>query len=176
MADLDFSINLAAAPNEVFAFFVPQRMPLWYGTEMDACFEVERGASEFAAGQKVRITGYLKGHPVTLTAIISAYEWEKLLEWQFEDSYGVRGFQRWELKAVERLSDSSPASPNAPRLPSAKSGDASPFARATRVTMRDAYRLPGLYGRIVDVILTRFAVSMRDRSWLDRLDRLVGRR
>lgn len=175
MADLDFSIDIAAAPNEVFAFFVPQRMPLWYGTEMDPCFEVERGASEFAAGQKVRITGHLKGHPVTLTAFISAYEWEKLLEWQFEDSYGVRGFQRWELTARERVSDLPPANATA-GPPSAKSEDAAQLARATRVTMRDSYRMPGLYGRIADVILTRFAVSMRDRSWLDRLDRLASRR
>jgi uncharacterized protein YndB with AHSA1/START domain len=176
MADLDFSIDIAAAPNEVFAFFVPQRMPLWYGTEMNACFEVERGVSEFAAGQKVHITGHLKGHAVTLTAIISAYEWEKVLEWQFEDSYGVRGFQSWELTPAERVSDSSPASRNAPGLTSAKSADAGQLARATRVRMRDSYRMPGLYGRIVDVILTRFAVSMRDRSWLDRLDRLVSPR
>jgi len=148
MADLDFSIDIAAAPNEVFAFVVPQRMPLWYGTEMDACFEVERGASEFAAGQKVRITGHLKGHALTLTAIIKAYEWEKLLEWQFEDSYGVRGLQRWELTK---------------------------FASGTRLTMRDSYQVPGALGRILDLIFTRYAVARRDRFWLARLQKLATR-
>ena len=149
MADLSFSVDIGVRANEVFAFFVPQRMPLWYGTEMNSCFQVQGGAAEFAPGQTVRIAGHLKGHPVALTAIISAYEWEKLLEWQFEDSYGVRGFQRWEL---------------------------APAGAGTRVSMRDSYRMPSLYGRIVDGVLTRFAVSLRDRSWLDRLDHLATRR
>jgi uncharacterized protein YndB with AHSA1/START domain len=149
MADLKFSIDIAVPPNEVFAFFVPQRMPLWYGAEMKACFEVEGGASEFARGQKVRITGDLKGREMSLTTVITAYQWEKLLEWQFQDSYGIRGLQRWELAEVSRET------------------------RGTRVTLTDSYRMPGFYGRIADVILTRFAVSLRDRSWLDRLQHLA---
>ena len=163
MADLTFSRDIAAAPNEVFAFFIPQRMPLWYGTEMKACFEVQGGAAEFAVGQKVRIIGQLQNHTMSLTAVISACEWQKLLEWQFEDCYGVRGFQRWEL--------TPPASVVAPTT------DVShPRSHSTRIVMRDSYRAPGLYGRMVDLVLTRFAVSMRDRSWLEHLDQLATRR
>lgn len=160
MADLTFSRDIAAAPNEVFAFFIPQRMPLWYGTEMKACFEVQGGAAEFAVGQKVRITGHLQNHTMSLNTVVSACEWQKLLEWQFEDAYGVRGFQRWELRAAGH------APPHG----------ANPPSGSTRVVMRDSYRTPGLYGRMVDLVLTRFAVSMRDRSWLERLDQLATRR
>jgi uncharacterized protein YndB with AHSA1/START domain len=207
MADLKFHIDIAVAPNEVFAFFVPQRIPLWYGTEMNARFEVQGGASDFAAGQKVRITGQLKGHAVALTAVITAYDWEKLLEWQFEDSYGVRGSQRWELSPARQGTAFRPEGRRAAApTSSAKSGvltpevgrandrrsyetgsranyeglsgsgfvSTNPETRGTRVTMRDSYRMPGLYGRIVDAVLTRFAVSLRDRSWLDRLDHLAA--
>jgi uncharacterized protein YndB with AHSA1/START domain len=205
MANLKFSIDIAAAPNEVFAFFVPQRMPLWYGTEMNARFEVQGGASDFAPGQKVRIAGHLKGHAVALTAVITAYEWEKQLEWQFEDSYSVRGSQRWELSPSQGTAFHPERRRAAVPTSSAKSGVLTPEGgradhrriygtrssrdsealsgsglvsrnletRGTRVTMRDSYRMPGLYGRIVDVVLTRFAVSLRDRSWLDRLDHLA---
>jgi uncharacterized protein YndB with AHSA1/START domain len=149
MADLKFFVHIAEPPKEVFAFFVPQRMALWYGTEMNARFQLQGGASEFRAGQKLRITGNLKGRDVALDAVISAYEWEKLLEWQFEDSYGVRGIQRWEVGST---------------------------SAGTNVTMQDSYRMPGLYGRIIDRVLTRFAVSLRDRSWLERLQKLAERR
>ena len=74
-------------------------MPLWYGTEMNSHFEVQGGASDFAVGQKVQITGKLGKREVSLTVVITAYRWERLLEWQFQDSYGVRGLQRWELEA-----------------------------------------------------------------------------
>ena len=70
---------------EIFVFFVPQRMALWYGAEMNSCFEVQGGAADFATGQKVRITGRLGNREVTLTVVITAYEWERLLEWQFQD-------------------------------------------------------------------------------------------
>jgi hypothetical protein len=93
MAHLEFSRDFSVAPNEVFVFFVPQRMPLWYGTEMNSHFEVQGGASDFAVGQKVQITGKLGKREVSLTVVITAYRWEKLLEWQFQDSYGVRGLQ-----------------------------------------------------------------------------------
>ena len=59
MANLEFVRDFAVPPKEIFVFFVPQRMALWCGTEMNSCFEVQGGASEFAAGQKVRITGRL---------------------------------------------------------------------------------------------------------------------
>jgi hypothetical protein len=149
MADLEFTREFSVAPNEVFVFFVPQRMPLWYGVEMESHFEVQGGASDFSAGQKVRITGVLRNWDVTLTAVITGYVWERSLEWQFQDSYGVRGLQRWELE---------------------------PIPGGTRLTMRDSYRMPELFGRILDAVFTRFAVSQRDRTWLDRLQRLAERR
>jgi hypothetical protein len=149
MAHLEFSRDFSVAPNEVFVFFVPQRMPLWYGTEMNPYFEVQGGASDFAVGQKVQITGKLGKREVSLTVVITAYRWEKLLEWQFQDSYGVRGLQRWELESVPT---------------------------GTRLCMRDSYQMPGLSGRLIDAAFTRFAVAQRDRTWLDRLQRLAERR
>ena len=149
MANLEFTREFSVAPNEVFVFFVPQRMPLWYGVEMDSHFEVQGGASDFAVGQKVKITGVLQTWDVTLTAVITAYTWERVLEWQFQDTYGVRGLQRWELE---------------------------PVAGGTRLRMRDSYRMPTVFGRVFDFAFTRFAVSQRDRAWLDRLQRLAERR
>jgi len=149
MADLTFSLDIAAPPNEIFVFFVPQRMPLWYGTEMDAKFEVQGGASDFAVGQKVHITGRLRQYEMTLTVVINAYEWERLLEWQFQDSYGVRGKQRWELQGV---------------------------GGKTQLTMRDSYQMPSAFGRFFDIIFTRFAVTQRDRAWLARLRHFAERR
>src|SRR5215813_6505716 len=121
MATLELSREFSVPPKEIFVFFVPQRMPLWYGIEMRAHFEVQGGASDFAVGQKVRITGDLGRWEVTLTAVITAYDWERLLEWQFQDSYGVRGLQRWEFE---------------------------PIPGGTRLRMRDSYRMPHLFGRI----------------------------
>jgi uncharacterized protein YndB with AHSA1/START domain len=149
MADLTFSIEIAAPPNEVFVFFVPQRMPLWYGVEIDSKFELQGGAPDFATGQKVRIKGRLRQHEMTLTVVITAYEWERLLEWQFQDSYGVRGKQRWELERI---------------------------AGKTQLSMRDSYQMPSAFGRFFDKIFTRFAVAQRDRAWLRRLQRLAERR
>jgi len=149
MANLEFCRDFSVAPNEIFVFFVPQRMPLWYGTEMNSHFEVQGGASDFAVGQKVQITGKLGKREVSLTVVITAYGWEQLLEWQFQDSYGVRGLQRWGLESV----------------PS-----------GTRLRMRDSYQMPGLSGRLIDAAFTRFAVAQRDRAWLDRLQRLAEQR
>jgi hypothetical protein len=149
MANLTFSLDIATSSNEIFVFFVPQRMPHWYGTEMNAKFEVQGGAPDFAVGQKVRITGDLGSYEVVLTVVITAYEWERLLEWQFQDSYGVRGKQRWELQGV---------------------------AGKTKLTMRDSYRMPSAFGRFFDKIFTRFAVTQRDRAWLARLQQLAERR
>jgi len=146
MGDVTLSIEIPSPPNEVFVFFVPQRMPLWYGTEMDAHFEVQGGASEFAAGQKVRITGRLARYEVQLTVVITAYEWERLLEWRFQDSYGVKGMQRWELRRV---------------------------AGKTRVVMRDVYEMPSRLGRIFDRSFTVRGIRLRDQDWLNRLQRLA---
>lgn len=148
MADIRLIAEIAEPPNEIFVFFVPQRMALWYGIEMDAHFEVQGGASDFAVAQKVRISGRLQRFDTALTAVITAYEWERVLEWQFHDSYGVRGMQRWELQGV---------------------------AGSTRVTMRDKYEMPGMFGKIFDRFVTRRAVRMRDQSWLDKLKRLAER-
>jgi hypothetical protein len=150
MAEIVLSAEFAAPPNEIFVFFVPQRMSLWYGVEMNACFEVQSGAPDFAAGQKVRITGNLGGREVALTAVITAYEWCRVLEWRFQDCYGVKGLQRWEI---------------APEVSS----------RGTTLTMRDSYEMPGAFGRVVDRIFTRHAVERRDRAWLARLQGLVSR-
>lgn len=148
MSDIQLISEIATTPNEIFVFFVPQRMPLWYGIEMGAHFEVQGGAADFAVAQKVRITGKLQRHDMALTAVITAYQWERLLEWQFQDSYGVRGMQRWELRGT---------------------GD------PTRVVMRDKYEMPGIFGKIFDQLITRRAVRMRDQSWLDKLKRLSER-
>ena len=148
MAYVELATQISTTPNEIFVFFVPQRMPLWYGTEMDAHFEVQGGASDFAVGQKVRITGKLRSYDVALTVVITAYEWEHHLEWQFQDSYGVRGMQRWDLQ---------------------------PLASATKVIMRDEYVMPSTFGKIFDRLVTRRAVELRDRAWLDRLKRFAER-
>jgi uncharacterized protein YndB with AHSA1/START domain len=149
MANLEFVREFAVPPKEIFVFFVPQRMALWYGTEMNSCFEVQGGASDFAAGQKVRITGRLGNREVVLTVVITEYEWEHVFEWQFQDSYGVRGKQRWEFQAL---------------------GD------STQLTMLDQYEMPGRVGKVIDRLFTRYGVAARDRSWLDRLQRLAERR
>ena len=146
MARLEFTVEMAAPPDRVFAFFVPQRMPYWYGAEMESRFEVQGGAAEFAVGLKVRITGRLGRKQVSHTAVVTCHEWGRLLEWRFQDAYGVRGLQRWELE---------------------------PTPSGTRVRLRDAYELPGRLGRLVDWLLTRHAVARRDRSELARLKKLA---
>jgi hypothetical protein len=149
MANFEFVRNFAVLPKEIFVFFVPQRMALWYGAEMNSYFEVQSGAPDFAVGQKVRITGRLAEREVTLTTVVTAYQWERLFEWQFQDSYGVRGKQRWEIQQM---------------------------GSGAKLTMRDRYEMPGRLGKIVDRIFTRYGVAARDRSWLDRLQRLVQHR
>jgi len=149
MARLAFEQRIAATPALVSAFFVPQRMPYWYGHEMKAEFEILGGASDFAAGQKVRITGRLGAREVALTAVLTRYEFGRALEWQFQDAYGVKGKQSWEIAAQRD---------------------------ATVVRMRDEYEMPSRFARLVDALLTRYAVARRDRSWLTRLARLAERR
>ena len=148
MSRIELTTQISTTPNEIFVFFVPQRMPLWYATEMNAHFEVQAGAPDFAAGQKVRITGKLQNYDLTLTVVITAYEWERHLEWQFQDSYGVRGMQRWDLQ---------------------------PQGNATTLTMRDEYTMPSTFGRLFDRLITRRAVTLRDQSWLARLKRFAER-
>jgi len=72
MARIETLVQIAAPAEVVFAFFVPQRMPYWYGTDMHACFEVQDGAPDFAIAQKVRITGNLGKRKVSHTAVVTA--------------------------------------------------------------------------------------------------------
>jgi hypothetical protein len=148
MSRIELATQISTTPNEIFVFFVPQRMPLWYAVEMNAHFEVQGGAPDFAVGQKVRITGTLQNYELVLTVVVTAYEWEHHLEWQFQDSYGVRGMQRWDLQ---------------------------PQAGATKLIMRDEYTMPTNVGKILDGLITRRAVKLRDQSWLDRLKRFAER-
>jgi hypothetical protein len=148
MSRIELAAQISTTPNEIFVFFVPQRMPHWYGTEMNARFEVQGGAPDFAVGQKIRITGTLQNYELTLTMVITAYEWEHHLEWQFQDSYGVRGMQRWDLQ---------------------------PEGSETNLIMRDEYTMPTTLGKILDRFITQRAVKLRDQSWLDRLKRFAER-
>ena len=149
MSVVELSIEIAAAPNEVFLFFVPQRMPYWYGSEMASEFEVSGGASDFAASQKVRITGKLGKKEISHTAVITRYEWLRQLEWRFDDAYGVRGLERWTLD---------------------------PDATGTRVTRRSEYEMPGKFGRAINWLITRHAVTRRNREYLARLKKFAERK
>ncbi len=149
MARLTFTIEIAAPPDRVAVFFVPQRMPYWYGAEMQAELSVLGGAPDFALGQKVHIRGKLGRREVSLTAAVTEHCFGRVLEWRFRDAYGVRGMQRWEIEVA---------------------------AGGCVVRMRDEYELPGPTGRLFDWLLTRHAVSRRDLEYLERLKRLAERR
>ena len=149
MARLSFTIEIAAPSDRVAVFFVPQRMPYWYGTDMQAEFAVLGGAADFSLGQKVQIRGKLAQREVSLTAVVTEHSFGRVLEWRFQDAYGVRGMQRWEIEPV---------------------GD------GCAVKMRDEYELPGPTGRLFDWLLTRHAVKRRDLDYLERLKRLAERR
>ena len=153
MARIETSVWIAAPAELVFAFFVPQRMPYWYGADMEACLEVQGGAADFAVAQKVRVTGHLGKREVSHTAVVTAVEQARLFEWRFEDRYGVKGLERWE---IERLSSSS-----------------SDSAQKTIVRMCSVYTMPGLLGRAMDWLLTRHAVARRNMDYLRRLKRFA---
>src|SRR5215469_505713 len=110
MARVETSVEIAAPAEVVFAFFVPQRMPYWYGADMQATFDVQ-GAADFAVSQKVRVTGSLNGREVSHTAVVTALEEGRVFEWRFSDRYGVKGLERWELQHAAVPS----ASPERPR-------------------------------------------------------------
>jgi uncharacterized membrane protein len=153
MAQIEISVQIAAPAEVVFVFFVPQRMPYWYGAEMEACFEVQGGAADFAIAQKVRITGHLRSREVSHTAVVTAMQRPTLFEWRFEDRYGVKGLERWEL-----LRDDTRSAPGPP---------------GTIVRMRSEYALPGVLGKAMDWFVTRHAVARRNRDYLQRLKRLA---
>src|ERR1019366_2713399 len=152
MAKIETSIQIAASAELVFAFFVPQRMPYWYGADMEACFEIQGGPSDFAVAQKVRVTGHLGKREVSHTAVVTALQQARLFEWRFEDRYGVKGKERWELDRVEAPLSSVPK---------------------TVVRMRSDYTMPGLLGKAMDWLVTRHAVTRRNQDYLLRLKRLA---
>jgi hypothetical protein len=149
MAKIEIEERISASSALVGAFLVPQRMPYWYGAEMNCEFEVLGGAADFAVGQKVRISGRLGSREISLTATVTQFEFGRFLEWCFQDSYGVKGTQFWEINAMDDT---------------------------TVVQMRDHYEMPGTFGRAFDWLFTRHAVARRDRDWLSRLKRLAERR
>lgn len=125
-------------------------MPYWYGSDMQATFDVQ-GASDFALSQKVRITGTLGRREVSHTSVVTALRDAHLFEWRFNDRYGVKGTERWELERVDSAS--------AERKPQ------------TIVRMRSEYTMPGWIGRVLDWLVTRHAVARRNRGYLARLKR-----
>ena len=151
MARLETFVQIAASPELVFAFFVPQRMPYWYGADMQACLEVQGGAADFAVAQKVRISGQLGQREVSHAAVITALEPALKFEWRFRDRYGVVGTERWEF---ERIGE-----------PSADN------ASSTILRMTSDYKMPGFLGRIVDWLFTRHAIARRNQDYLARLKR-----
>jgi uncharacterized membrane protein len=158
MARIETSVQIAAPAELVFAFFVPQRMAYWYGSDMEACFEVQGGASDFAVAQKVRVTGHLGKREVSHTAVVTALQPARLFEWRFEDRYGVKGLERWEFKRGDATS---------PALP----GQGAPPPLKTIVRMISDYTMPGVIGKAIDRLATRHAVSRRNQDYLARLKR-----
>lgn len=152
MAHIETSIQIAAPAELVFAFFVPQRLPYWYGAEMEACLEVQGGAADFVVSQKVRVTGLLGKREVSHTAVVTAMQQARLFEWRFEDRYGVKGKERWELERMETWTTGAPK---------------------TVVRMRSDYTMPGLLGKAMDWLVTRHAVTRRNQDYLLRLKRLA---
>ena len=150
MARIETMVQIAAPPQLVFAFFVPQRMPYWYGADMQASLEVPGGAPDFAVAQKVRVSGHLGTREVSHTAVVTALQPAQLFEWRFRDRYGVEGLERWEL---ERIST--------PKEISAR----------TMVRMRSDYTMPSFLGKAMDWLVTRHAVARRNQDYLARLKR-----
>jgi uncharacterized membrane protein len=155
MARIETSVEIAAPAEVVFAFFVPQRMPYWYGADIEASFEVQDGASDFEVAQKVHISGKMGKREVSHTAVVTALQNARLFEWRFSDRYGVKGLERWEL---ERVGAASPERP--PK---------------TVVRMRSDYTMPGFVGKLVDWLMTRHAVERRNQNYLARLKRYAER-
>jgi uncharacterized membrane protein len=154
MAKIETSVKIAGPAELVFAFFVPQRMPYWYGAEMGACFEVQGGAPDFVVSQKVRIAGHVGKREVSHIAVVTEVRRARVFEWRFEDRYGVKGMERWELEPVD--------APGDPRRPD---------RTKTVVRMRSEYKMPGAVGRVMDWLFTRHAVARRNHDYLVRLKR-----
>ena len=171
MGSLHLAVEIDAPRDRVFVFFVPQRMPLWYAPEMETEFQVAAGESDFRVGQKVRITGRLGKREVTLTAVVQRYDWLRALEWEFQDAYGVRGRQIWQVEDAAGFG--GPGEGPVP-VRFAGAGEASvPVSNTTRVTMHEWYTFPGRLGRWLDPILMRPSIRARDRRMLANLKKLA---
>ena len=155
MARIETTVRIAAPTQVVYAFFVPQRMAYWYGSDIEACLEVQGGAPDFAVSQKVRVTGNLGKREVSLTAVVTELRPSKVFEWRFEDRYGVRGRERWEFESVDAATAS-------------KSGSA---RHCTVVRMISDYSMPGFLSKLADWLITRHAVARRNENYLARLKR-----
>ena len=169
MGSLHFQIEIAAPRDRVFVFFVPQRMPLWYAPEMDTAFEVSGGESDFRVGQKVRITARLGSREVSLVAVVQRYEWMRSLEWEFQDAYGVRGRQTWELEDAPGIG--GPGKGPVPVRDVGPGKGLVPVPTGTRVVMNERYTFPGRLGRWLDPILMRPSIRARDKRMLANLKR-----
>ncbi len=154
MARIETSVRISAPPEIVFAFFVPQRMPYWYGADMELSLEVQGGAPDFAVAQKIRVTGHLGRREVSHTAVVTALQQARQFEWRFKDRFGVQGLEHWD---IERLD----AALNLPETNTPK----------TVVRMRSDYTMPGLLGKAMDWLVTRHAVARRNLDYLTRLKR-----
>jgi len=172
MGSLHLDIHIAAPRDRVFVFFVPQRMPLWYLPEMETCFELSGGESDFRVGQKVKITGRLGKREVSLVAVVQRYDWLRALEWEFQDAYGVRGRQMWE---VEESFGGAGKAPVPVRFGEPGKGSV-PVPISTRVVMHEWYTFPGRLGRWLDPILMRPSIRARDRRMLANLKRIAEAR
>ena len=150
MAYVETAVQITAPPEVVFAFFAPQRMPYWYGADMQASFEVQGGAADFAVAQKVRISAHLGRRDVSHTAVVTSLEPTRLFEWRFRDRYGVEGTERWEFEQI---------------------GGKGGTATKTVVRMTCDYEMSGFLGRVLDRLFTRHAVAQRNQDYLARLKR-----
>ena len=153
MANLAVAQRIGVPPEHVFAFFIPQRMPAWYGAEIDSAIDVFGCPNQFTVGSQVHIAGRVGKKPVQQNAVVTAFEYARLLEWRFKDPYGVSGVERWQLERETR-----------------------PEGAATVVRFTTEYEIPGVLGRALDWLVTRHAVARRSREYLDRLARLAERR
>src|SRR5260370_15612044 len=96
--------QVVAAPSEdVFVFFVPQRMSHWYGREMRSSFETQGCGSEFRAGSQVRISGTLANRAFSHTAVGTAFPRPRLFGWRFGNSHWVRRRERLGVGRLAKL-------------------------------------------------------------------------
>src|SRR5208282_3399636 len=176
MGSLHLAVDIDAPRDRVFVFFVPQRMPLWYAPEMETEFELAAGESDFRVGLKVRISGRLGKREVTLTAVVQRYDWLRSLEWEFQDAYGVRGRQIWEVEDAPGIGGAGKApvpvriggagkAPVPVRIGGAGKAPVQ-IGMRTRVAMHEWYTFPGRLGRWLDPILMRPSIRARDKRML----------